>query len=99
MNMVAIQDAETRSEDSGRSLADILATAEQAAGQVASIATAAEEQSAASEEITRSLGRIDDIAKRNGALAQQAGQAIDGLAEQTATLRQLIVALQKSHAA
>jgi len=60
---------------------------------------AAEEQPAASEEITRSLGRIGDIAKRNGALAQQAGQAIDGLPEQAATLRQLIVALQKSHAA
>ncbi len=97
--MSAIQEAETRSEDSGRRLADILTTAEQAAGQVASIATAAEEQSAASEEITRSLGRIDDIAKQNGALAQQAGQAIGGLAEQAATLRQLIVALQKSHAA
>ena len=93
--MQAMREAEDRSNDSGLRLKEILTTADQAAGQVASIATAAEEQSAASEEITRSLERIDSVAKDNSALAQQAGAAIHGLAAQAATLRQLIAELQK----
>ncbi|OIN99761.1 MAG: chemotaxis protein [Desulfovibrionaceae bacterium CG1_02_65_16] len=93
--MQAMREAEDRSNESGQRLQEILTTADQAAGQVASIATAAEEQSAASEEITRSLGRIDSVAKDNSALAQQAGQAITGLAVQAASLRQLIDELQK----
>jgi len=93
--MQAMQQAEDRSTESGQRLAEIMTMADRAAGQVASIATAAEEQSAASEEITRSLGRIDSVAKDNNALAQQASQAITGLAGQTVALRQLIGELQK----
>jgi len=96
--MQAMQQAEDRSTESGQRLAEIMAMADRAAGQVASIATAAEEQSAASEEITRSLGRIDSVAKDNNALAQQASQAITGLAGQTVALRQLIGELQKQAA-
>ncbi|HWR03715.1 MAG TPA: methyl-accepting chemotaxis protein [Humidesulfovibrio sp.] len=96
--MEAMVEAEQRSADSGLKLDEILKASDRAAGQVASIATAAEEQSAASEEITRGLGSIEDVAKRNSDLAQEASRAIVGLAKQAESLRKLIGELNGSAA-
>jgi len=96
--MVAMTKAEERSSDSGLLLGEILGMADRAAAQVQSIATAAEEQSAASEQIAKSLTRIDGVARSNGELVHEAGNAIHTLAEQATVLRQLVGALQSKAA-
>ncbi|EPR41582.1 methyl-accepting chemotaxis sensory transducer [Desulfovibrio sp. X2] len=77
-------------EGSGRVLGEIVGYVENTAGQVSSIATAAEEQSATSEEINRA---IDDINRISGETAQgmsQSAQAVADLARQAHDLQVLI---------
>jgi methyl-accepting chemotaxis protein len=96
--MEAMQRAEERSAASGALLQDILGMADRAASQVQAIAAAAEEQSAASEEITRSLERIDGVARENGGLVAESERSVHTLAEQTEALRHLVAELQRQAA-
>jgi methyl-accepting chemotaxis protein len=93
--MTAMTHAEERSAESGGLLVEILGMADKAAAQVQSIATAAEEQSAASEQITKSLTRIDSVARENGTLVRESGQAVRTLSEQAGVLRHMVAELQQ----
>ena len=80
---------------SGQSLDEILQMSQATALQVQSIATAAEEQSAASEEINQSVDQINAIASDTAQSMQQTTIAIRELAEQADTLRKLVADLKR----
>ena len=79
----------------GEALLDIVHLADTTADQIRAIATASEEQSATSEEITQSVESINNIAKENANNMQQARQAVDEVVSQSHVLSQLIEQLQK----
>ena len=94
----AIDGAARLSGSSGELLQQIVTMAHDAAGQVQAIATAAEEQSAASEQITRSVEEIDRIARENGTLVNATNTDLRNLADQAAELRRLIEGMKKEAA-
>jgi len=75
---------------SGQTLAEIVSMVERAADQVRSIATAAEEQSTASEEITRNVETINQISQDVADSIRHASHAVSEVAEQTQVLRTLV---------
>ena len=75
---------------SGTALSEILSLVERTTDQVRSIATAAEQQSTATEEINRSIVDINRIAGQSTEALQLAAQAIMDLAKQSQILRSLI---------
>jgi len=77
----------------GESLSEILAIAGKAVDQITSIATAAEEQSATSEEINRSVDEINAIASETAQGMNQSAQAISDLARQVSDLKELVTRL------
>ena len=81
--------------ESGRSLKEIVDESVSTAEQVQSIATAAEEQSATSEQITHSLEEINANAAETAKAMQQSAQAVDGLSHQVNRLRELVVELRQ----
>ncbi|TVR00726.1 MAG: HAMP domain-containing protein [Desulfovibrionales bacterium] len=86
----SIGEATRLADKSGQALREILALAEQAADQVRSIATAAEEQSATSEEINRGVEDINRIASETSEVMNQSAQAISELARQAQDLQNLV---------
>ena len=78
----------------GEALLGIVNLADTTADQVRAIATASEEQSATSEEITQSVDSINNIAKENANNMQQARQAVNEVVNQSHVLSQLIEQLQ-----
>ncbi|WP_147820561.1 methyl-accepting chemotaxis protein [Salidesulfovibrio onnuriiensis] len=90
----AINNATDISNDSGDKLTEIVEMAQGAAAQVQSIAAAAEEQSAASEQITRSVDEINTIAQENTDRVNQSDKDIQGLADQARELSQLVEELK-----
>ncbi|ADP85482.1 methyl-accepting chemotaxis protein [Nitratidesulfovibrio vulgaris] len=89
----AIRAAAERSGQSAATLGEILRMTDAAAAQVQAIAAAAEEQSAASEQITRSIAEIDAVARDNGSLLSEADTAIRGIEDKTGILRGLMADL------
>jgi methyl-accepting chemotaxis protein len=79
----------------GEVLTAIGRIAEISMSQITSIATAAEEQSATSEEITRSVAEISSIANEAAEAMAQSAQAVGDLARQVGILRELVEALRK----
>ena len=79
----------------GEALLDIVHLADTTADQVRAIATASEEQSATSEEITQSVDSINAIAKDNANRMQQAREAVNEVVTQSKVLSQLIEQLQQ----
>ena len=75
---------------SGDALQQIVNDAEVTADEVRAIATAAEEQSAASDEINKSIIHIHENVAQNAQAMNQAAQAVNALAEQTQGLSRLI---------
>ncbi len=65
-------------------------------GMVQAIAAASEEQSAASEQINRSVGEIDEIAIENSTFMDQATDAMNSLSEMTEKLKMVISGLKSS---
>ena len=92
----SIGEATELADSSGAALEEIVRLAESSADQVRAIATASEEQSAASEEINRSIADINDIAKRNAEAMEQAAQAVNDLARESAELSRLIEEMKKA---
>lgn len=76
--------------ESGASLQTILQAVERISDRGTEIASAAEEQSAVAEEITRNIVRIRDIAEHNDQNAQESKQASDGLAKMARELSERI---------
>ena len=81
---------------SGEALAEIVEMVESAGDQVRSIATAAEQQSATSEEINRAVSSISVIASETDNAMAQSTEAVEALVAQTKKLEQLIAALRSS---
>ncbi len=81
--------------NAGEALLDIVHLADNTADQIRAIATASEEQSATSEEITQSVDSINHIAKDNANNMQQARQAVNEVVNQSHILTELIEQLQK----
>ena len=78
----------------GDSLLSIVSLVEGAADQVQSIATAAEEQSATSNEINEAVGDVARISDETSSAMQEAARAVEDLATQANALRGLIERLQ-----
>ncbi|QLA15364.1 methyl-accepting chemotaxis protein [Desulfolutivibrio sulfoxidireducens] len=89
----AVERATALSGKSGAALHQIVDLVENAGDQVRSIATASEQQSAASEEINRSVNEINAIATEMAEGMEQSARAVSDLAAQAQTLNDLIARL------
>jgi methyl-accepting chemotaxis protein len=100
----AVQDTESATEavsestqltwESGEVLKDILSVVESTSSEVAAIATAAEEQSAASEEISRGTSEIDEISTLTMENMVRSSQAVKDLEKEANELRDLILSMR-----
>ena len=86
----SIEAATKLSVQSGESLKNILECVQLVNDQVQSIATASEQQSAASEEINRSVEQVATISSETAQAMEQAASAVAELAQQSQTLQHLI---------
>ncbi len=78
------------SNTSGQALKDIVSLVERASDQVRSIATASEEQSAASEEISRSIDDVQRVSMETAEAMSQSARAVTELNSQSQKLQTLI---------
>lgn len=92
--VAAIGGATDHSRSSGEVLAEIVDLAANAAGQVQSIATAAEEQSATSDEINRSISEIDSMTEDNARNSMLAAEAATDLSREVDALVALVEELR-----
>jgi methyl-accepting chemotaxis protein len=90
----AINGATELSNQSGQVLYEIVSMAQEAAMQVQSIATAAEQQSAASEQITSSVDEINRIANENAQRVAESDSDIQQLAGEASELSSLVDSLK-----
>ncbi|WP_321403138.1 methyl-accepting chemotaxis protein [Maridesulfovibrio sp.] len=90
----AIGGATEHSRASGDVLSEIVQLASNAAGQVQSIATAAEEQSATSDEINRSIAEIDSMTEDNARNSMLAAEAATNLSREVDALVALVEELR-----
>ncbi len=90
-----IGEADKLSEQSGEMLRDIVISAEHSATQIASIATAAEEQSATSEEINTSVERISLITNQTADSAREFSRTLHSLEEAIGILDGIVKELQQ----
>jgi len=79
---------------SGEALAAIVELVDQTTDQVRSIATASEQQSAATEEINRSVAQVSEISSTMATVLKQSAHSLSGLADQARSLRNLIDAMK-----
>ena len=86
----AIESSNRLAAQAGASLKEILVIAGKAVDQITSIATAAEQQSATSEEINRSIDEINAIASETAEGMNHSAQAVSDLARQVGDLKQLV---------
>ena len=91
---VSIESATSLSVRSGESLQQILTFVEHVNDQVQSIATASEEQSAASEEINQSVEQVATISAETAQAMEQASRAVSDLLEQSQILNRLIAEMK-----
>ncbi|WP_051261095.1 methyl-accepting chemotaxis protein [Desulfovibrio inopinatus] len=89
-----IEEATVLADQSGVSLREIVSLVEMTTDQVRAIATASEQQSAASEEISRSVSTINRISAETAEAMTQSEQAVENLAHQAEELRNLIEEIQ-----
>ncbi|PIE69542.1 MAG: chemotaxis protein [Deltaproteobacteria bacterium] len=82
-------------QQAGEALQGILGIVDTTADQVSTIATASEEQSAASEEITRHTGKVNQIARQTSASMEKSTQAVHDLTRLIKELVELIVRLKQ----
>ena len=92
---VSIEEAAKLSAQSGESLKQILEFVHMVNDQVQSIATASEQQSAASEEINHSVEQVATISAETAQAMEQASSAVADLAQQSQALQRLIVEMKK----
>ncbi|WP_421902632.1 methyl-accepting chemotaxis protein [Maridesulfovibrio sp.] len=90
----AVASATELSRSSGDMLDEIVELARNSADQVRSIATAAEEQSATSDEINRSVGEIDTMTEENAHNSQMAAEGTRSLSTEVQELLNLVEELR-----
>jgi methyl-accepting chemotaxis protein len=90
----AVDTATALAERSGAALSEIVSVVQAAGDQVSAIATAAEQQSATSEEINRSIEAISRIASETADAMSQSTQAVTELAELAQNLTALVAGIQ-----
>ena len=93
---VSIEEAARLSVQSGESLKQILEFVHMVNDQVQSIATASEQQSAASEEINHSVEQVATISAETAQAMEQASSAVAELAQQSQALQRVIVEMKSS---
>ena len=86
----AVDEATGLAERSREALQSILALAEATSDQIRAIATAAEEQSAASEEISRNLEGVNQVATRTSDSMHAFTRDLDGLVRQSQDLERIV---------
>ncbi|MBQ3060303.1 MAG: methyl-accepting chemotaxis protein [Desulfovibrio sp.] len=91
-----IEQATEFANSSRAALEDIVGNADTTADQVRAIATASEEQSAASEEINRAILEVNDIAGLTVQSMHEAAQAVDRVSGQAHALSQLVEELKRA---
>lgn len=87
----AVNKATTLSEDSGRALEEIVRFVNDTSAQVISIAAAAEEQSAASEQIGNSVDRVADLAQTTLRESQESSQTMRELTDLSEKLHNVVL--------
>ncbi len=87
--------ATTLAEQSGQALSEIVGLVDSSNDQVRSIATAAEEQSATSEEINKSVEDIARISEETAGVMGRAAQSVEEMRVQAQTLSRLIEELRQ----
>lgn len=95
----SIENATMLSVKSGESLTQILAFVDQVNDQVSSIATASEQQSAASEEINQSVEQVATISAETAQAMSHANDAVAELMQQAQVLKKLIHEMKNQGAA
>ncbi|MCD7984291.1 MAG: methyl-accepting chemotaxis protein, partial [Desulfovibrio sp.] len=90
-----IEQATDLAGQSGQALEEIVSTVENTAGQVSAIAAASEQQSAASEEINRSIAEVNGVAADTAQSMREAHEEMARLVELTGTLEELMVRLKE----
>ncbi len=91
-----IDEATAFAQQSGESLAKIVQMMDTTADQVRAIATAAEQQSATSEEINRSISDINGISTATAHTMHEAAQVVNELSEQARVLSTLLTEMKNS---
>jgi methyl-accepting chemotaxis protein len=92
--VAAVADANGLAGRSGEAIAAIVGNADGTSGQVQSIAAAAEEQSAASEQISRAITEINQVAVDNVAGVEATANAAHALADMAGEMTALIARLR-----
>ncbi len=90
-----IEQATELANQSGQALGDIVNTVDATVAQVSSIATASEEQSAASEEINQTIVQVDDMSQQTASAMGEAAKAVSELAAQAQRLAHLIQEMKR----
>ncbi len=90
----AVNHSAERAGHSGDALREILVLADATADEVRAIATAAEQQSATSEEINRSVDEINGIAQETSTVMNEAARAVSHVARLASELKQLIAGMR-----
>ena len=91
-----ISDATELANQSGAALREIVSTADDTFDRIQAIATASEEQSAASEEINRSIITVNDMSRQTASSMTEAAKAVADLAAQAQSLTGLIQEMKKA---
>ncbi len=94
--VVAIEEAAELTIQSGKALQGIVQMAERNSDGIRAIATASEEQSATSNEISQSISMVNSIASETANAMAEASSAVSSLTEQTYQLTKLIEDLKNS---
>ena len=90
----AVDEATMLAQESGAVLSEIVQIVEASADQVRSIATASEQQSAASDEITRAIGEINHISVQTTGVMDESTKAVHAMSDQARSLEQLVTELK-----
>ena len=93
--MESIAEASSLATDSDQMLTQIVDLSDETAAQVTSIATAAEQQSAASEEINRSVLDVNQIASDNAGSVEGIVKSTREMTKQVDLLKNLVASLKK----
>ena len=90
-----IGEATRLARQAGDALKNIVSLVESSASQVHNIATAAEQQSATSEEINESLGTVNQTSQETARAMEEAAQAVSDLSQQAQRLAALIAEMKR----
>ncbi|MBG0790515.1 MAG: PAS domain-containing protein [Desulfovibrionaceae bacterium] len=90
----AVHDSTELADKAGEAIEHILESVIMAADQIRSIATAAEEQSATSEQVTRATDEINTISSETARTMNQSRTALTELSDLAASLKDLILRMQ-----